>query len=130
MLDHVSITVPELDAVAPFYDAIMAALGVTTVRRSAERLGYGELASAAFPARTYLTIRVGTSPERGARRHWCLKASTRTAVDAFWQAGLRHGGVDDGAPGLRAEYHSHYYAAFLCDPAGNRIEAVCHAAAP
>jgi hypothetical protein len=49
-------------------------------------------------------------------------------VDAFWRAGLDAGGVDEGRPGLRAQYHAHYYAAFLLDPAGNRVEAACHEA--
>ena len=61
-----------------------------------------------------------------ARRHWCFKAASRAEVDAFHAAGLAHGGADDGAPGLRPHYHAHYYGAFLLDPFGNRIEAVCH----
>ena len=58
-------------------------------------------------------------------RHWCFKAKWRTQVDAFWDAGIAAGGSDDGPPGLR-DYHASYYAAFLRDPDGNRIEAVCH----
>jgi catechol 2,3-dioxygenase-like lactoylglutathione lyase family enzyme len=58
-------------------------------------------------------------------RHWCFKAKERTQVDAFWDAGIAAGGSDDGAPSLR-DYHASYYAAFLRDPDGNRIEAVCH----
>jgi catechol 2,3-dioxygenase-like lactoylglutathione lyase family enzyme len=60
------------------------------------------------------------------RRHWCFRAPSRAAVDAFHAEGLAHGGTDDGAPGLRPDYHETYYAAFLLDPDGNRIEAVCH----
>jgi len=58
-------------------------------------------------------------------RHWCFKAKWRTQVDAFWDAGIAAGGSDEGPPGLR-NYHASYYAAFLRDPDGNRIEAVCH----
>ena len=59
-------------------------------------------------------------------RHGCFKAPTREAVRWFFEAGLTHGGQDDGKPGLRPQYHPHYYAAFLIDPSGNRVEAVCH----
>ncbi len=67
------------------------------------------------------------SPRTRSGRHWCFKAKWRTQVDAFWDAGIAAGGSDDGPPGLRS-YHASYYAAFLRDPDGNRIEAVCHQA--
>ncbi len=125
MLDHVSITVADIDAGEAFYDAIMRALGVVKVGRRDDWLGYGERARPDDPDRIYLSIRRGASPERADGRHWCFKARTRGEVDAFWHAGLAHGGSDDGAPGLRS-YHASYYAAFLRDPDGNRLEAVCH----
>ena len=59
------------------------------------------------------------------RGNWCFKAPNRAAVDAFWKAGLANGGTDNGPPGIR-EYHTSYYAAFLIDQTGNRVEAVCH----
>jgi catechol 2,3-dioxygenase-like lactoylglutathione lyase family enzyme len=62
------------------------------------------------------------------RRHWCFRAPDRAAVDAFHAAALAHGGRCDGPPGVRPHYHAHYYAAFVLDPDGNRIEAVCHRA--
>ena len=82
-------------------------------------------ARAAYPDRVYLTIRKGTKPGEAFGRHWCFKAKWRTQVDAFWDAGIAAGGTDDGAPGPR-DYHASYYGAFLRDPDGNRIEAVCH----
>jgi catechol 2,3-dioxygenase-like lactoylglutathione lyase family enzyme len=85
-------------------------------------------ASAPDPGRSYLSVLAGSGPEPESRRHWCFKAPDRAAVDAFWRAGLDAGGTDDGGPGLRPHYHPHYYAAFLRDPAGNRVEAVCHGA--
>jgi catechol 2,3-dioxygenase-like lactoylglutathione lyase family enzyme len=122
MLDHVSITVEDLSRSAPFYDAVMAALGVPCVWREAEAIGYGARDRGAG----YLTIR--QSPGVVAdRRHWAFRAPDRAAVWAFHAAGLAAGGVDDGAPGLRPHYHPDYYAAFLRDPDGNRVEAVCHA---
>jgi len=125
MLDHVSITVSDVAAAERFYDAIMHALGVVKVGRRDDWLGYGERARAAHPERIYIAIRKGAKPEQASSRHWCFKAKWRTQVDAFWDAGLAAGGSDDGAPGLR-DYHASYYAAFLRDPEGNRVEAVCH----
>ena len=126
MLDHVSITVSDIAAAERFYDAIMKALGVVKVGRRDDWLGYGERARAAYPDRVYLTIRKGAEARRGrtaatgaSRRSW------QTQVDAFWDAGIAAGGTDDGAPGPR-DYHASYYGAFLRDPDGNRVEAVCH----
>lgn len=123
MLDHVSITVSDIVAAERFYDAIMNALGVVKVGRRDDWLGYGERSRAAYPDRVYISIRKGPKPDEASGRHWCFKAKWQTQVDAFWDAGIATGGSDDGAPGLRS-----YYAAFLRDPDGNRIEAVCHAA--
>jgi catechol 2,3-dioxygenase-like lactoylglutathione lyase family enzyme len=64
-------------------------------------------------------------PEEAFGRHWCFKAKSRMQVDAFWHAGVAAGGKDEGRPGLR-DYHVSYYGAFLRDPDGNRVEAVCH----
>lgn len=130
MLDHVSITVSDLAAAERFYDAVLAAIGVAKVGvLPAEAwIGYGARSDADHPERSYLSVRLGPRPEDAPRRHWCFKAPDRAAVDAFWHAGLAHGGRDNGAPGLRPEYHPSYYAAFLLDPDGNRIEAVCHGA--
>ena len=128
VLDHVSITVPDLAVAEVFYDAALAALGIAKVGsdHADAWIGYGPRCDARHPDRTYFSIRLGPEPEASPRRHCCFKASDRSAVEAFWKAGLRNGGTDNGAPGLRAAYHPSYYAAFLIDPAGNRVEAVCH----
>jgi catechol 2,3-dioxygenase-like lactoylglutathione lyase family enzyme len=128
MLDHVSITVSDLDRAARFYDAIMAALGVPCVNRSPAAIGYGLRNGPEDDGHSYLSIRAASAVVAD-RRHWCFRAPSRAAVDAFHAAGLAHGGRDDGAPGLRPDYHAHYYAAFLLDPDGNRVEAVHHRAA-
>lgn len=122
MLDHVSITVNDMAISAAFYDAVMASLAVPRVWREAHGIGYG----ARDTGQGYLTILQchGVVPDR---RHWCFRAPDRAAVRAFHAAGLASGGQDDGPPGLRPHYHAHYYAAFLRDPDGNRVEAVCHA---
>jgi catechol 2,3-dioxygenase-like lactoylglutathione lyase family enzyme len=128
VIDHVSITVPDLASAARFYDAVMAALGIPAVGHDDTVLRYGKRCDAAHPDRSYLTIRPGPAPGPDEGRHWCFKAPSRPSVDGFWRAGLATGGVDGGTPGLRPHYHPHYYAAFLRDPGGNRIEAVCHEA--
>ncbi|WDD92489.1 VOC family protein [Burkholderia sp. FERM BP-3421] len=127
LLDHVSIGVPDLDAARPFYDAIMAALGADKVYDRADALGYGARCNARDTASTCLAVYLDPAIVGASRRHWCFKAATRAQVDAFFAAGLATGGRSDGEPGPRAHYHDSYYAAFLFDPAGNRVEAVCHA---
>jgi catechol 2,3-dioxygenase-like lactoylglutathione lyase family enzyme len=126
MLDHVSITVSALGRAGPFYDAVMAALGHPCVRRDATMLGYGIRNRADDDCHGYISVRATGAAIVADRRHWCFRAPSREAVDAFHAAGLAHGGSDGGAPGLRPDYHEAYYAAFLLDPDGNRIEAVCH----
>ena len=130
MLDHASITVSDLRRAERFYDVVMTALGVAKVGSESDWIGYGERADAAHPDRSYLSIRPGPKPEAASGRHWCFKAPSRRSVEAFWRAGLAAGGRDEGAPGVREAYHPTYFAAFLADPDGNRIEAVCHAAEP
>lgn len=126
MLDHVSITVPDIAAAADFYDAVMQALGYPLVYARQDARGYGERARSDVPERSYISIYQSPAMQPDPRRHWCFKAPSRAAVDAFFAAALARGGRDDGAPGLRPQYHEGYYAAFVIDPAGNRIEAVCH----
>ncbi len=126
MLDHVSITVSDLERAARFYDAVMAALGVPCVNRGAEAIGYGIRNRPHDDGHSYISIHAGAGPIHADRRHWCFRAPDRAAVNAFHAAGIAHGGADDGPPGLRPHYHAQYYAAFLHDPDGNRVEAVCH----
>ncbi len=126
MLDHVSITVSEMAPAARFYDAVFAALGHPCVRRDADVLGYGLRNGPEDDSHSYISVRATGEAVHADRRHWCFRAPSRAAVNAFHAAGLASGGRDDGAPGLRPGYHDAYYAAFLLDPDGNRIEAVCH----
>lgn len=126
MLDHVSITVSDLAIAAAFYDAVFEALDHPCVRRDEDALGYGIRNSAGDDGHSYISVLATGGPVSPDRRHWCFRATSRKAVDAFHAAGLAAGGRDDGAPGLRPHYHDDYYAAFLLDPDGNRIEAVCH----
>ncbi|RQR44762.1 VOC family protein [Burkholderia sp. Bp9140] len=128
LLDHVSIAVPDIDRARPFYDGVMAALGAAKVYDRLTALGYGERCNANDIASTCLAVYLDSAEVWASKRHWCFKAASRAQVHAFFEAGLSAGGQSDGDPGLRPHYHGDYYAAFLIDPAGNRIEAVCHAA--
>ena len=128
VLDHVSIAVPDFATARPFYDAIMSALGVEKVYDLNDAIGYGIRCHSGEDSHTYVAIYLSPDANFNSKRHWCFKAKTRKQVRAFFEAGINQGGRDDGAPGLRVDYHPHYYAAFLIDPAGNRVEAVCHRA--
>jgi catechol 2,3-dioxygenase-like lactoylglutathione lyase family enzyme len=126
MLDHVSITVSDFGRSAPFFDAVMAALSVPCVVRTKRQLGFGQRNRPGDDGHSYLSIvESSRSTVTADNRHWCFRAQHRAAVDAFHAAGIAAGGRCDGPPGLRG-YHPGYYAAFLLDPDGNRIEAVCH----
>jgi catechol 2,3-dioxygenase-like lactoylglutathione lyase family enzyme len=125
MIDHISITVSALARAAPFYDAVMAALGHPCVVRSERRIGYGIRNRPGDDGHSYISVMRGERVVAD-RRHWAFRAASRASVEAFYVAALAAGGSDDGAPGLRPDYHAQYYAAFVRDPDGNRIEAVCH----
>lgn len=125
MIDHVSIGVRDLAQAAAFYDAVLAALGMTQVRVRATRIGYGK---------NYPEFWINARPDRPAAAdsglHVCLRAPSTQGVDAFHAAALQAGGTSDGAPGLRPEYNDRYYAAFIVDLDGNKIEAVTFLAKP
>ena len=130
LLDHVSISVPDIDLARPFYDAIMAALGAARSMTGRPRSATANAAVRTTPHRRFW--RSIWIPLKSARASGTgvSKAASREQVEAFFEAGLATGGQSDGEPGLRPQYHGDYYGAFLVDPAGNRVEAVCHASVP
>ena len=128
VLDHVSISVPGIDRARPFYDAVMAALHVAKVYDRPDALGYGVRCDDIEDFHSCLAVYESATANLDDKRHWCFKATTRAQVSTFHAAGLANGGKDDGAPGLRPHYHRNYFGAFLEDPFGNRVEAVCHRA--
>jgi catechol 2,3-dioxygenase-like lactoylglutathione lyase family enzyme len=123
MIDHLSITTTDLDRAQAFYDAALGALGYPRVHRRADAMGYG-VRDYGPDAPPYISIYLCTDKLVPDNRHWCFRAKSRAAVRAFHQAALANGGSDDGPPGLRERYSPDYYAAFVRDPDGNRIEAV------
>ncbi|MFO0146973.1 MAG: VOC family protein [Betaproteobacteria bacterium] len=128
LLDHVSISVRDLDAARIFYDAVMAALRCTKVYDRPGALGYGVRCTATEPMHTFLAIYASLDANLDGKRHWCFKAESQAQVQEFYAAALANGGTCDGPPGMRPQYHASYFAAFVHDPHGNRIEAVCHIA--
>ena len=121
MFDHVSIGVAQIDRAKRFYDAALRPLGYRRVSSAPDSLGYGQ-------ERVSLWITVTEHPvpaDEKSGLHFCFSAPTRTSVDQFHDAAIAAGGRDNGKPGLRVEYDPNYYAAFVTDPDGYRVEAYC-----
>lgn len=127
-IDHVSIAVKSIAAVQNFYDVVMPILGAKKVSQSGNALRYGVRNTATASNYSYLTVIEDKDFIQNRANHWCFRVNDRETVDTFYRQGLANGGTDKGQPGLRPDYHEHYYAAFLVDPFGNKIEAVCHLA--
>ena len=120
MIDHISIGVSDLERSARFYEAVLAPLGLKRLVTRPATVGFGK----AYPE-FWINLREGmtpVAPESGT--HICLRARSTADVDAFHAAALAAGGRSDGAPGLRPHDRVKYYAAFVIDPDGSRIEAV------
>jgi len=118
MYDHIGLRTKDIDASVGFYAAALAPLGYQLCARDESGAGFGPLGEPAL----WLYPAAGAE---GSRVHIAFRAPDRAAVDRFHEEGLGKGGRDNGAPGLRADYSPTYYAAFLLDPDGNNIEAVC-----
>jgi len=127
MIDHVSVEVADIARARAFYDAALAPLGYARCfDLDNDASGYGLTLRTPLKEQA-LPFWIGrTERAVAANGHVCFAAPSRAAVDAFYGAALAAGGRDNGKPGLRPHYHAHYYAAFIVDPDGNRIEAVRH----
>lgn len=121
MIDHVSIAVRDLAAATRFYEAVLGAIGMMVIDSREATVGFGKQYS-----EFWINRRAGMTPvEAGSGAHVCFRARSSEMVDAFHAAALKAGGASDGAPGLRKhDGEGGYYAAFIRDPDGNRIEAV------
>jgi catechol 2,3-dioxygenase-like lactoylglutathione lyase family enzyme len=121
MIDHVSIGVRDVERARRFYDATMAPLGFKRLHESEEALGYGGGA----PKLWILAAKKPVPADAASGLHVCFEAPNRAGVDSFHAAALRSGGSDNGKPGVRSDYGDNYYAAFVVDPDGYRLEAYC-----
>jgi catechol 2,3-dioxygenase-like lactoylglutathione lyase family enzyme len=119
MINHVSISVRSLAKAKAFYDAVLAAIGYRCLSEDPTTLGYGESQVSFWVLQA--DDRVPGNLKSGL--HICFDAHTRDSVKKFHTAGLSQGGKDNGKPGLRSDYAPDYFAAFLIDPDGYRIEA-------
>lgn len=129
-LDHLSLGVTDLARSKRFYDAALAPLGLVAYETAPTEVGYGPPGGKPVQG---LAFSIGFEDPAAKRAvvpsagfHIGLRAATREAVRRFHAAGLAHGGTDLGVPGLRPRYHADYYGAFLADPDGHHVEAVCH----
>ena len=123
MFSHITLGTNDLHRARRFYAAVMPTLGLSEPFRLPGGLVYGEM--------TGTKLFVGQPFDGGAAghgngQHAAFLAPTRAAVDAFHAAALANGGTDAGAPGPRPHYHAHYYGAYVRDPDGNKLQAVCH----
>ena len=123
MLDHMTFRVRDLAATRRLYEAALAPLGYK-VGHEAEHDGVRMLGL--VEGDRFDTWFVEAPADPSGPTHVAWSAPTRAAVDAFYRAAMAHGGRDNGPPGLRPHYHAHYYGAFVLDPDGNNVEAVCH----
>ena len=120
MIDHVSVGVRDLDRAARFYESTLAPLGLSRLVTRPATIGFGK----SYPE-FWINLRPAMVPvPRDGGVHICLRAKSTGEVDAFHAAALNAGGNSGGAPGLRPHDRVRYYAAFIVDPDGNRIEAV------
>jgi catechol 2,3-dioxygenase-like lactoylglutathione lyase family enzyme len=133
MIDHMGLDVRDVARATEFYLKALAPLGYGIVMEvSAEETGQGAAVGfgAPGPAVDFQSGKpsfwIGEGETASGPMHVAFVASSRAAVDAFYAAALKAGGRDNGAPGLRPHYHANYYGAFVFDPDGNNVEAVCH----
>ena len=120
MIDHVTLNVRDFEASRRFYAEALRPLGYSV---QFEGEAYAALGTGEGVADVWISQR----GEASAPVHVALQSPDRASVNAFYEAAIGAGGADNGAPGLRAHYHESYYAAYVHDPDGNNIEAVCHA---
>ena len=118
MIDHISISISDFAASKHFYTKVLAPLGIHVVGEDDGWIGFGKNQQGVF------WFGVGDAPLQP--MHIAYTANSREIVDSFYAAALSSGGQCNGPPGVRERYHPNYYAAFVLDPDGHNVEAVCH----
>jgi catechol 2,3-dioxygenase-like lactoylglutathione lyase family enzyme len=127
MLDHITFGVADFERATAFYDKALAPLGISRLMGVSAAESGGSAFAGYGDTRPFFWI--GEAEAAKGPIHVAFTAPDRKTVDAFYAAALAAGGRDNGAPGLRPHYHPTYYGAFVVDPEGHNIEAVCHAPA-
>ena len=130
MIDHMGITVSDFAKSKAFYSNALAALGFVVCKEYPDAIGYGVREGHGKSTDPHGEFWISDGAPMTPRIHFAFNAASPAHVDEFFAAGVAAGGTDNGAPGLRAGYQPHYYAAFLLDPDGYNIEAVCHVEFP
>lgn len=125
MIDHIGFPVSDYARAKAFYEQALAPLGYTLIMEV--RQTENDSPAAGFGANGKPDFWIGGEGGLARSLHVAILAKDRATVDAFYRAALAAGGTDNGAPGLRPHYHPNYYGAFVLDPDGHNIEAVCHA---
>ncbi|CAN5451293.1 VOC family protein [soil metagenome] len=128
MIDHIGFAVTDVARSRLFYDALLGSIGISVMmevpaavtQSGSATYGYGDAGKPYFW--------IGDNERVGQGTHIAFAVENRALVDAFHAAGLKAGGADNGGPGLRPHYHPNYYGAFILDPDGINVEAVCHKA--
>ena len=123
MYSHITLGTNDFARAARFFDAVMPALGIPSLLRTDDPLAFGELAG---PKPFILSPFDGGTATPGNDVHAAFLAPSRSAVDAFHATATASGGTDEGAPGLRPQYHPSYHGAYVRDPDGAKLQAVCH----
>lgn len=126
MLDHMGISVSDYPKSKAFYDAVMPAIGGSCIMALTAAETGGTYEGAGYGVDGKPSFWIGTGGPLQGRLHVAFAAPSRTAVDVFYKAAMAAGATDNGPPGIRAHYHPNYYGAFVLDPDGHNIEAVCH----
>ena len=128
MIDHMGITVSNIEKSREFYSKALEPLGYVFRKNSPNAASFGVREGHGKSADPGGDFWLSEGTPMTPRVHFAFNAPSRMDVDAFFAASLAAGGIENGAPGLRPQYHPNYYAAFVLDPDGYNIEAVCHAA--
>jgi catechol 2,3-dioxygenase-like lactoylglutathione lyase family enzyme len=126
MLDHIGFSVADVARSRAFYEQSLMPLGIGCVMEVTPEMTGDGTTHLGFGADGKPFFWIGTGARHSPGIHVAFAATSRAAVDEFHRSALAAGGKDNGAPGLRPHYHANYYAAFVFDPDGHNIEAVCH----
>ncbi len=123
MFSHITLGTNDIDRARRFYEPVMAALGIEQPFALPGSIVFGAMIG---PKLFIVSPFDGAAASHGNGTHAAFLASDHAMVDRFHAAALAHGGSDEGAPGLRPHYHANYYGAYVRDPDGNKLQAVCH----